>query len=173
METTEPGEPPASSSAPQGASKLRVAWVATGQVLEALSATLNPLAVGLMDELVEVTLVCPIAFDPATLPAPPIDVIPHGGLRWGMFASRAAGKLAPQMTSRRVQLLHALDAGVVRVTRRIAHLVGVPFVVSSFGLRDGWRLGGPGDKAAALLPASELLRRKLLGARRYYIYISK
>lgn len=140
---------------------LRVGWVVGKKVIERFGETLRALAVGLMDELVELFAICPHDADPASLPSPPLEIIPHGQLRWAIFETRAVESLVGEIRAHKVQLLHAMDAGGVRLTKRLARNASLPYVVSSWALGDARRLHGVGD-AAAILAGSALVRKGLL-----------
>lgn len=130
--------------------------------VERLVRVLRPLAVGLMDELVDVTVFCPGDADLEDLPSPPVEIAPYAAPGW--FGVRAAGveQLARVAAGRRVGLLHALDAAAAGLCRRLAETADLPYVVSCYGLDDARRLRGLGPRAAAVLAASEAVRYRLL-----------
>ncbi len=153
----QPAEPP---------TKVPVAWIAGNETLRALSRTLEPVAIGLIDELVELLVICPQAADCSGLPAPPVEVVRYGRLRRWPFRGRTIDWLAGEIKSRKVQLLHALDASGVHLTRELARRTDLPYLISSYALGDARRLGGLDDHLlAAVLAASQAIRSEFLAGR--------
>jgi glycosyltransferase involved in cell wall biosynthesis len=152
---TDIGQPP---------SKLRVAWVAAPQTLDNFAPVLEPLAVGLTDELIELLLICPPKVDTHPLPTPPMDVVRCSRMCGGIFGTGALRALIDEIVSRKVQIIHALDIRAAHLTRKLGRRIDVPYVISSWTRRDGRRLGRLDDRAAAVLAGSEPLRRNLLGS---------
>jgi len=142
--------------------KVRVAWVAGQESIETHGRTLKPLAIGLIDELVELTVACPQEADLRGLPSPPVEVIPHGRLGWWKFSAGPIEALAGQLKARKVQLLHALDGLAASLTQKLADLLAVPYVISSYDLGDTRRLGMLDERLSAILAASEPVRASLL-----------
>ena len=140
---------------------VRVGWVAGENTLEKLSRILRPLGVGLMDEMVVLSALCPPRADASGLPSPPIEVIQYRRPRWWRSSPKAIDRLAQEIRKRDIQLLHALDGGVAGFTGRLAQSAGVPHVVSTYSLKDSLR----GDDCAAILAGGEAIRRHLIQAR--------
>lgn len=155
----------ARTEAPAERRRLRVAWVAGHQTLERIGRTLQPLAIGLMDELVDLTLACPQEVDIGPLPSPPMAVSRYGRLKWLAFGTRAVEALATELRSRKIELLHALDADAAGLTGRLARRAAAKYVVGSYALGDARRLGWLDDRAAAVLAASEPVRAELVQRR--------
>jgi len=116
---------------------------------------LNPLAIGLMDELVELVVICPAGVDSGFLPSPPMEVLFYGRPKWWPFRTNVAESLAADLKSRKVQLLHALEAAAAPLTRKLAAWTGLRYVVSSLAAGDGRRLGTLDDQTVAVLAGSE------------------
>jgi len=133
---------------------MRVGWVAGERTLENFGRMLNPLAIGLMDELVELVVICPAGVDLGVFPSPPTEALRHGRLRWWGFETGAVESLSAELKSRKVQLLHALEAATVPLTRKLAAWSGLRYVVSSLGLGDGRRLRTLDDQVVAVLAGS-------------------
>ncbi len=142
-------------------SSLRVAWITGSDVLHAHGETLRAAAVGLMDEFVELTAICPQSADTNCVPSPPLDLIRHGRLRWLMFDLPALGWLATEVKARKVQLLHATDAEGANLARKLSHELGIPYVISAWSAKDARQLHSAKD-AASILAASDPIRRALL-----------
>ncbi|MGC9454158.1 MAG: glycosyltransferase family 4 protein [Phycisphaerae bacterium] len=144
------------------ARRLRVGWIATPGTLDHLARVIKPLVVGLLDELVDPTAVCPRSANTDELPSPPVEVLSYGPLRRFGLWTGALERLGQELRSRRPELLHALDAQAAGLTHRLAGMLDVPYIVSSFSLLDARHLGGITSKAAAIVAAGDAIRRRLL-----------
>jgi glycosyltransferase involved in cell wall biosynthesis len=142
--------------------KVRVGWVASPQTLANFSRMLQPLAVGLMDEMVDVTCFCPVGADTKALPSPPIDLVPYGRLKVWFFHTGAMEAMVEEIRSRKLNLLHALDAPAAELTCQLARQAGVRFVASSYCVGDSKPLHGSGAPSEAIIAASEPVRRDLI-----------
>ncbi|HUT61629.1 MAG TPA: glycosyltransferase family 4 protein [Phycisphaerae bacterium] len=152
-------EAAAAVSAPR---PLRVAWVAGPQTLEDYGRILQPVAIGLLDELVELTAVCPERADAGALPSPPMKLVRYGRLSWWAFWETApkVQELAEGVRESGIDLLHALDAGAAPLTIRLSRLAGVRYLVSGYALPDARALGRlPGAAAGALAGSAQVLKR--------------
>jgi hypothetical protein len=145
---------------------VRVAWVAGPRTLKNIGRILQPLAIGLLDELVELTAICPQAADVQRFPSPPMRILCYGRLEWWAFweAGPRVLALARELGRAGVQLVHALDSSAAPLAVRLARLAGIPYVLSSYSVNDAKALSGPGSRAAAVLaasePVAEALRRR-------------
>jgi len=140
----------------------RVAWLAGPDTFNRIGRILQPLAVGLMDELIGVNVFLPEKADERELPNLPIDVIRYSRMGWLMFRNKTLSTLAQEITNRQITLLHALDTSAIEQARRLSNATGLSYVVSCYSLGDAKRLGPADARVAALLPASENIRRELL-----------
>ena len=141
-------------------SPVRAAWVASANTLEGLGRVLNPLAVGLVDELVKLYAVVPESASLGELPSPPVEVLGYrkGGLL-GISSSQVED-LAEQLRRQKVQLLHALEPVAWPLCRQLAKLVDCPCVVSVWALGDTERLGRL-PAPTRVVATSEPIRRQL------------
>jgi hypothetical protein len=159
--------PPAPADAPIAPADLprpiRVAWVAGTRTLEEYGRILQPLAIGLLDELVDLTAICPLSADVERLPSPPVRILRHGRLQWWAFweSASALRELAERTAEGKVQLLHALDAAAAPLAERLSRIVGVPYVVSSYDLVDAGTLRRLKSPPVGVLAASESILREL------------
>ena len=135
-------------------SPLHVGWVAGKDTLDSLAPMLNPLAVGLMDELVELTLLCPRQADLGELSGPPTEIVRYSPSFWPLRCVGTRAILA-EPDARKPDLLHALDFSAAGLTRRLARRANLPYVVSSFSLADTRRLGRADARLGAVLAGSE------------------
>jgi glycosyltransferase involved in cell wall biosynthesis len=141
---------------------VRVAWVAGRGTFDRLSAVLRPLAVGLMDEVVEVLVLCPASADGSQVPSTGHEVLRYRDPRWWRPGRAAAAALAAELRRRKVELLHALDGSATRLTRSLARAAGLPYALSSDSLADADHVGEPAREAGAVLAASEPIRQAFL-----------
>ena len=141
---------------------IRVAWVAGEETFGRLRRVLQPLAVGLLDEMVELAVLCP-AGGCGELEAVPTDVVPYSAPRWWPLGGGPIDSLAAELKKRNVDVLHGLDGSAARLTCDLARAASLPYVLSSYSLEDTKLLADAGRNAAAVLAASEPLRNALIG----------
>jgi glycosyltransferase involved in cell wall biosynthesis len=148
-----PGPPP-----------IRVAWVAGPRTIDRFARTLRPLAIGLLDEVVHLAVVCPDGTETEVLPIPPIRTVGFARPKWWTSAVRLAETVAARLRPHKVQVLHALDADAAPLTARLAELIDRPYVLSAHALGDGRRVRHLRGPLAAVLagsePIGEALRRR-------------
>ncbi|MFW6155075.1 MAG: glycosyltransferase family 4 protein, partial [Planctomycetota bacterium] len=143
----------------------RLALVAGPGTMGDLARTLGHLAVGLLDEPMDLTVVAPDPDDASWAPAPPAAVLAYRPGRLRSFDRRAVRSLAGRLARRRVEILHALDARAHRLTRALSLVGDWPYLVSVHDLRSCHRLGDLGPRGLAVIAASDALRESLLAAR--------
>ncbi len=147
------------------ARRVKAAWLAGPDTPSALGRILQPLAIGLMDEMVEVVALCPEQADVRELPSPPVDILPYGRPPWWAFRDRTLEYLAEQLRKRKVELVHALEVSVADLAHDLAALLGVPYLVNSFTLDAGAWQARAEHNAWSVLAASDTIRRDLLDRR--------
>ncbi len=157
--------PQVSGDSPQSQRPVRVGWVAGKGTFTDVGRLLAPLAIGLMDELVTATIFLPEDADRRELPTVPANLVTYSRLQWLVFHTRMLSVLAHEIGNAQIDLLHALDAGAAGLTRQLADIAGLPYVVSCYGLGDSRRLGTVDEHCQAVLAASEPIRRELVGSR--------
>jgi glycosyltransferase involved in cell wall biosynthesis len=145
--------------------RLRVAWVAGATTAERYGRAWQPLAIGLMDELIEIVGLCPSGADVQELPSPPVDIVSFGRARWWGALARTAEALAAELHRKKVRLLHALDAESWGLAAELGYLAGLNCIASSYGLGGRWALRQRRRSMAAVLAASEAIREGLLAQR--------
>lgn len=152
---------PAGPAGGQPLAPLRVGWVAGDGTLTNFAPTLNPLAVGLMDELVKVTLLSPAKAGAAELAGPLTDVVRYTVSAWPMRQAglKAAGTA---VVANKLELLHALDFTAARLTRDLAGRCNLPYVVSSFSMSDTRRAKRLDGRLGAVLAAGEKIELGLI-----------
>lgn len=152
QETAETADSPAA---------VHVAWFVDHRTLGRYLRVLRPLAIGLADELVKITLVRegPGGDDDALEPG--IETV-HYQRRLFAPRARTVAELARKLSAGKIDLLHALDAASTRLTARVARSAGMKYVVSSHAVGDGASLGTLGGQCAALLASSTAIRNDLV-----------
>ena len=140
---------------------VRAAWVAGAETFGRFGRVLQPLAVGLVDEMVGITVLLPGSADCPELETVPHEAAVYPPARWWRIGGRWLDAVAADLKRRKIDLLHALDGSAGRLTRTLARRLDVPYVLSSYALDDTWRLSEAGREAAAVLAASEPLRDAL------------
>ena len=171
-----PSPAPAEAPLSPAPKPLRVTWVAGPRTLEEYGRILQPLAVGMLDELIELTAVCPEKSDCSRLPSPPARLIRYGRPNWWAFWEATPGldELAAEVRRSGANLVHALDVSAARLAMRVALRANVPCLVGCWGLRDHRALRRLESPPTGLVCASELVReemrrRRAPGARRLHL----
>ena len=141
---------------------LRIGWVAGEATIEHLSRTLQPLAIGLLDEPMEITAICPQRANVSDLPSPPIEIVRYDRMWLKYFRTRASARLAEELRAYNFDLLHGLDCSAAELTRQLAEMLDLRYVLSSYRLGDGGRLGTLDGRAGVVLAACEAIRADLL-----------
>ncbi len=135
--------------------KLKVAWIAAADTVRNFGRSLNPLAVGLMDELIEIVAVIPESADAEELPSSPVELLRYGRLRYGPLETRAVSGLVDNLKSHDIQLLHALDFDAAWLTRRLARRTRLRYMLSCHSISDVRELGRIGSHTAGVTASCE------------------
>ena len=103
---------------------LRVGLVAGDRTLANLGPVVRHLVVGLLDEPMHVSLVCPAAAEAGHIPDPPVEMIRYGSLRLPWLGARSVEALAERLGLSGVSVLHGLDADALAgaMDRELARL---------------------------------------------------
>lgn len=141
--------------------KMSVAWLVTDGLTERIICSLGPLAVGLIDELVNLTILCPEGAGTQGIPSPPAEVIVHDRIGWLGIRTAAAEDLAGQIMDRDVQIIHSLDSRCAALACRLAELSGAPYLVSADSSDDAAAIKSLSAPPAAVLAASEPVRHAI------------
>jgi len=143
---------------------LRVAWIASRGTLERFGRVYQPLAIGLMDEMVSITALHPAGADLRQLPTPAVATVAYRMGKWWTSWRRVADDLLAGLRNKRFDLIHALEASSAELAQRLAAALDVPYVVSSYSLGDGGRLRRFHRAPKAVFAASTAILKDL---RRY------
>ncbi|MEI7834886.1 MAG: glycosyltransferase family 4 protein [Planctomycetota bacterium] len=151
--------PPDSPSLPVSSSgSIRVAWVTGQGVLLRHARALPTMAIGLIDEMTEVLVLCPWGVDTQALPAPVIQVVRYRSHRWLPWLWGRG--LTQELVRRDIGLLHCLEGSALGVTRHLAKAAALPYVVSCYSLAEARALA-PDPWQYGCLAASEPIAREL------------
>ena len=145
---------------------VRVAWATGPDTFDHYARVLKPVAIGLMDELVDLACLCPSGpTDPPPLPMP-IEIVPCPLRGWLGYSDTAIERLGDFLRRWKVDLIHAVDASAAELARKVAAAQDVPYVVSSFNLADARRLTPDTETADILLAGSQPIADELAARRR-------
>ena len=163
---------------------VRVVLLAGEEAMHCYGSVLRRFSVGLLDEVGELTLVCPEgSVHLEHLPSPPLRLVTESveqgpgaqvdvtGRRvriggpyvkvWDrMRPGRRAERIAGALRGFKPTLIHALGEGQIGLARRLGVLLEVPYVVSLLAL-ERQRGGLVDERCAALLCANSALARRL------------
>ncbi len=143
---------------------MRVAWLAGAQTNERLGRTLHPLSIGLLDELVSLTVLCPADAAIAGVPCPPMETRHYPARRWWQRRRRLLDHLAGAVADARVDLVHALDSTTAPLARRVGRMTSLPCVMSTYEAGSSRNLGRPEPGRRTVLAASGPIRDDLQAA---------
>lgn len=152
--------PPPANNTPETAKPIRVGLVAGRATLRNLGAVVRHLIVGLLDEPMAVSLICPVSADAEPLPELLVQTIRYPLAYLPFFRSRALEGAAAQLRAAKVSVLHALDADALTATRRLAAKLDVHYLAGFFSLR--WQGKIADERCQGLLAASEPIRQVLV-----------
>ncbi len=142
--------------------RLSVCWVGLQETLEMSGRILGPLAVGLCDEFVDLTLVCPEEADLRDLPSPPVRLIKHGPVRWPILHGHRIAQLEKAVLQVKPHLIHALDAKSVPLARSLAQLCSVDYIATFWSLGDSKHMRIIHHHPAAVLAADGAIANDLM-----------
>ncbi|MCY2926540.1 MAG: hypothetical protein NT031_14095 [Planctomycetota bacterium] len=120
--------------------------------------TFQMMAVGLIDEMTEVLVLCPPEVDTGALPWPVIQVMRYRYNRWLPWRGRRG--LVQELARRDIGLLHCVEGSALGFTRCLAGAAGLPYLVSCYSIQEASALG-PDPRQQGMLAASEPIARVL------------
>lgn len=153
--------PGASDSLAAPARPVHVGWFAADDTLDDLARVLQPLAIGLADELVKITLFRAGAGG-GDVPGPGAETVRYRPRRLFGPGAAAVADLGEKVRAGKIDLLHALDAASTGLVAKVAWAAGRKYVVSSHAVGDGAVLGTLGADCAAVLASSTNIRNDLV-----------
>jgi hypothetical protein len=153
------------ASTPSPPRPVRAAWISRAETFDEYGGSLQPLAVGLMDEVVDLVIACPQAADVEHLPGVSREVIRYAEPRWWRPSRRRVEGLAADLIGRKVEVLHALGYELAAFVERLAEEAALKYVLSGYSLSAARALPALGVSAAVVLAPSEPIRDVLLERR--------
>lgn len=146
-----------------GASRrVRIGLVAGPKTVAHLGPVIRHLIIGLLDEPMQVTLICPENVDlrELHLPCPPVDVVTYSLPLLPFLRRRALRELAEELKPSEVSLLHALDADAIPVTISLSENLGLDYLLWMFTCCREVPAADP--RCRGILAASAPIQRTLL-----------
>lgn len=107
---------------------IRPVLIASGSTLAEQSTFLRHLLVGLADESIATTLICPPGCDVESLVPPPVTVFTHPLVGLPLMRHFGTDWLAGQLAKWRPTVLHSLSESRASLTRRLAQRLDLPYV---------------------------------------------
>jgi len=107
---------------------IRPVLIASENTLAEQSTFLRHLMVGLADESISATLICPPGYDVESIVPVPVTVLLHPLIDLPFMEHFGAGHLAAQLAKSRPTVLHGLSQSMASLTRRLAHRLDLPYV---------------------------------------------
>jgi len=141
---------------------LHVGYLARDGTLLRFARVIQPLVIGLADELVKMTLFRPMRGPEGHPLGPGVGTLQYASRRLFGSTAKMAVELAEKVRAEKIDLLHALDAESAALAAATANLAEVNYLVSSHCAGDGALLGTLGVRCAAVLAASTAIRNDLV-----------
>ena len=141
---------------------VRAAWIAGAETFDRFGRVLQPLAVGLVDETVDVVIFSPAPAAGEEPACVPYEVVPYRPPRWWRRRSGTIASLVDPLRDRKVELLCGLDGSVAGLTHALSRAAGMGYLLSCYSLADAWRVAEAARGASCLLAASEPIRDALV-----------
>ena len=152
----------ASDAADSPAGPIHVAWFAGDETLERFARVLQPMVIGLADELVKITLFRAGSTGDNDALGPGVETMRYRTRRLLAPGARAVDDLAERIRTAKIDLLHALDADSADLVAKVAGQADRQYIVSSHAMGDGVVLGTLGAQCAAVLASSTGIRNDLI-----------
>ena len=141
---------------------IHVAWFAGDETLGRFARVLQPMVIGLADELVKITHFRARPTGGSDALGPGVETARYRTRRLFGPGARATDDLAERVRAAKIDLLHALDAGSADLVSRVAHQADRTYIVSSHAMGDGAVLGTLDPRCAAVLASSTGIRNDLI-----------
>ncbi len=107
---------------------IRPVLIASGSTLAEQSTFLRHLLVGLVDESIPTTLVCPPECDVESIVPMPVTVLTHPLINLPLMRHFGIGYLADQLAKLRPTVLHSLSESGASLVHRLADRLDLPYV---------------------------------------------
>ncbi len=155
---------PDSKKSGESPEPLRVAWVAGEETFDRLGVVLRALAVGMMEEVVELTVLHPGPEDIQLkeIPTPPVEVVNYAPPRWWRRRSAETQRLVDLLSKKKITLLHGLDSHAWPLTRELEQISGLNYLLSLYDRFPPGHLRELRSDRAAVAVASDALRKRVI-----------
>lgn len=151
-----------SAEATESESPINLALLVDDNYLDRFASTLGHMVIGLIDEVVNVTVVCPNADRLADVPTGPAKVIAYRGSRWPWPSRGRLDALVDELEQSKVGLIHAACGRQARLAGELAGELDTPYLVSATGLLQedcDWTVDSA--RCRGMIAISEPIRRAL------------
>lgn len=129
-----------SLASPNGANEsVRPALITSRRTVSEYSTLIERLLLGLADESIPVALVCPPDSDVDSLICGTVDVIRYPAIRLPPLWLQNRNRLTQQLGGFRPTVLHCLCESRASLTKQLASLLDVPYVLTVNSLQKKWR----------------------------------
>jgi glycosyltransferase involved in cell wall biosynthesis len=118
------------SDAAAGRRSLRPALIVSARNIREYTTFVRHLAVGLADESIPVTMVCPPGYDIEAVAPVPAGVLTHPLMDFPFMERVGVERLAAQLEKARPTILHGLCESRAALTRQLARLLDIPYVLT-------------------------------------------
>lgn len=129
-------DPPAVGQGGRRPEPLRVGWVVPPGSAVRMGRILEPLAVGLLDELIEPTLIAPNCGEMGRIPSPPVRLVEYERRRWYQPRRLVWDPVAEQIDPLDLDLLHVMDPEALDVANHLAAACQLPLGMTCLSVRD-------------------------------------
>jgi glycosyltransferase involved in cell wall biosynthesis len=126
---------------------------------------LQPLAVGLLDALTQLILICPDQEEAKGIPSPPAEVVFYPSTQWWRSRRKSYEPLVQRLRTLRPDLLHAMEPALLRLTRLLAQELDLPYCVTSYRSDDARTLQKLDERAECILAVSRHVQGRLIEQR--------
>lgn len=137
---------------------VRPALIVSEKTVSEYSVSLGHLLVGLADESIAAALVCPAGCDVESVVSPSVEVIRHPAFELPVLWCQNRKMLIERLEKFKPTVLHCLCESKAALTRRLAHQLDLPYVltVTSLPKRWGWFSVSPSSCAKIIVPAGSI-----------------
>ena len=142
---------------------IRVALLVDDDYLYRLGSVFGHTLVGLVDEAVSVTVVCPDPNMLAGLTTGPARVIEYRQSPWPGARRRGLSELAEELNGAKVNLIHGFTGSQSQLSQQLAAVLDRPYIVSATGLLQSecfWRIDE--QRCRAMIAISHPVQEVLL-----------
>jgi glycosyltransferase involved in cell wall biosynthesis len=142
-----------------------VAWLMAPGTRRLMGRILEPLAIGLLDALTQLILVCPDQEEAKGIPSPPAEVVFYPSTRWWQSRRRTSEPVIRHMAGMNLDVLHAIEPAVLPLAQLLAEQLELPYCVTSYRSGDVRTLQRLDQRAEMVLAVSRHVQGRLIEGR--------